>query len=945
MVPTSTTSKQLAKASVGKLKTLHLSAPLSPLRTNYARLPVERVKRVETKRIEPPQLRCETIPATHKFTITVEKPNPLEQTMTSNTDELWQYVDSNKISWATRCQCTQNCTALQLAPPPVNDDAAASAQLRTILSMAAHCVQNIVFAGEGCCTMSKSHAMAEAIQALGASRHLQAVRFADIADIEQVAEIVRALERCTTLTTLVCPIEAMNAPVVQRLLERSSSLRNITSVVENSTQFCHLRTAAAPDSTKRENILTIVNCNNATTLLLLAALGKLVPPHQLAWNQIRLLNVSLVADTYPRLKRETARLGYRWGPPSRAPTTIFGPRICAVGLHTLHNVGSAQPTGHAAITMHRGAARDAPEWSGIINKVSASIQTTIPRAGAAKPRTNKPAAAPPAPPPEAPEHKKPRRVRGVIATHAQKGQAEIAAEFASGDNDQPPPPPPEPTVAPPTLLCANPTCVNPTIDSSEIHTELVCTNGHETRVHKSCLAAMALRQSDDGECCPSDGCVDGVIAERALVRIDERGGRHVKSTAPPPPASATAKEPVPASVRQPTGGARKSKAAQRKEKKERQRAIKSEAIVATPLLATAVAAEPPLQPPQPTTPLVIDDSEQVRRLASGEVECTRIVAGTAKLLLVKINNKGKKGKKNPRHQVAAPKPVAPPGLLVVLNSDDDNNQPIEQCARSAATITAATITHPSEHSTVDGCIAQTEPLGIDDKGVETRYAAGATATTDCTATTAVINDDNTTITGAVLTTDIEEADGTESVGITTAPEQSSITGTADSTTRCYHNSTTADATNCRPSTAGNKHRRRGRRRNNNNNNKNNVAGTNAPTDDNVDLNSAAKQTKTSGNNGKENQNVQLPPSAGPSEQAMREASALLADANAQSMLARGVQAPAARVSGLDEFAVYAHALNRFMESAASEPISELMRESMVATAKQLGARAEALWHC
>jgi hypothetical protein len=41
-------------------------------------------------------------------------------------------------------------------------------------------------------------------------------------------------------------------------------------------------------------------------------------------------------------------------------------------------------------------------------------------------------------------------------------------------------------------------------------------------VHKSCLSALALRKCDGGECCPSDACAGGVVAEHTLVRIGEQ---------------------------------------------------------------------------------------------------------------------------------------------------------------------------------------------------------------------------------------------------------------------------------------------------------------------------------------------------------------------------------------------------------------------------------------
>jgi hypothetical protein len=631
-----------------------------------------------------------------------------------NTSEFWHYVISNKLSWATRCQCSSStCTTLQLAPPiAATSNSGERDQLCNVLRMAARCLLSIVFVGEGCCTMAQSPHMADALQSLGAAPHLRTVRFVDIPDFEQITPLLRALESSPVLMSMACPIEDYITPAVQRLLSRSQSLRNTTAVADDDTQFRHLHTAATFRNKQNVEIL-ISKCDDATAQRLVVELATLSATHQPHWKEIVLVGASIERRTYAQLARECARFGNDSITFNRALKPIDR-RACMAGMTGLSSIYDLVPDHGGGIDLaqfnvirfenHHGgdAEQSLRNTISFLHRNGVNFANSAPVKQSPTPATAAVAATPPPPPsapsaqPLDPPHVR-RRVRGAVATHAQKGPAELAAEFASAAEPATPPPP---TVERPVLLCANPICVNPVIDSSEIHAELVCTHGHETRVHKSCVPALALRKCDGGEHCPSKGCADGVVAEHTRVRIDEQGERHVKSAPSPPRASE--KAPAAPAQQQPTGGAHKSKAAQRKEKKERQGAIVAAklgpAVAATPLATptAVVAAKPRQQPPAPAAPLDIDEARLVR-LKNGEVECVCIGkknAGPEKLL-VKMK-KSNKPARQWRSTVGSPKQQQPtidsaPELIAA-----DAAVPTDTATAAAA---AATATSTSDNAT------------------------------------------------------------------------------------------------------------------------------------------------------------------------------------------------------------------------------------------------------
>jgi hypothetical protein len=232
--------------------------------------------------------------------------------MTSTTD-FWHYVQSNNISWATRCRCSNTCPALQLAPPSsVLASRHERDHLKRVLRMAAQCMLNIVFVGEGCGAMAQSPEMADTLSALGASTRLQTVRFVAIDDTDQIAPLLRALERCPKLMWLTCPIEAYLAPAVRRLESGSASLRLVTVVVDDAAQFRHLRAAAAASVRNKKQRIELTftnNCDDATALQLAAELTNLVALSQPNWTQILLANTAIKRSTYDQLKSICARSG------------------------------------------------------------------------------------------------------------------------------------------------------------------------------------------------------------------------------------------------------------------------------------------------------------------------------------------------------------------------------------------------------------------------------------------------------------------------------------------------------------------------------------------------------------------------------------------------------------------------------------------------------------
>jgi hypothetical protein len=506
-------------------------------------------------------------------------------------------------------------------------------------------VPSVVFAGDACAEMVQSPQLAGAVRQLAKAHRLQTVQFTDIANIGRMALLLRMLERCEALTRLVCSIEIFNDPAIQRLLERSRSLTKVGIVAEGVASFRYLSSLAnAVTTAKHQVLVTIPNCDDATAQQLAAEMAHLPP---VEWIDITLVNAEISSDTYVMLKQQCTRVG----------NSLVAGTIAPISLDRNECFDAANHFGYGDSVISDDAV-DVSKYNVIRFQRPGAYPE--PRARPAPLALAKPRVAVIAPP-EEPTRR--QRVRGAVASHAQKGPGEVAAEFAR--NNEPLAPPPPPAVTPPALLCANLACVNRTIDSSEIHIELVCSHGHETHVHKTCIAALELRQCDGGagDYCPHDGCADGVVAERTLVRIDEHGGRHVKSNA------AAAQAPV---VKTPTAaGAPKTRTSKkeerRKKKAERQRAAAPPAVTAV----EPAQPPPPTAPPTPQPPLVVDDSEHVRRLASGAVECVRATkAAGPTTLLVKI----KKGKpvRQWRGNVGSSKQQQQPGATAALEPAPEN---------------------------------------------------------------------------------------------------------------------------------------------------------------------------------------------------------------------------------------------------------------------------------
>jgi hypothetical protein len=212
----------------------------------------------------------------------------------------------------------------------------------------------------------------------------------------------------------------------------------------------------------------------------------------------------------------------------------------------------------------------------------------------------------------------------------------MAAEFAKGAECQEDVVDTELLHKPPTCLCANTDCVNRTIDHSEFHIELACQNGHIIRAHnKHCEAAL-------NGLCPD--CGVGIVGERTLVRINERGERIVKPAAPAVVAVAQVVAP-PIVAKEHAALPRKSKAALRRERRAQQQKTAAAATAAQAEPHKAVQQEHQSAPPPALT---IDDSEQVRRLAAGQVDGMRVQKATVKPLLVKVATKKKTAIKNNR---------------------------------------------------------------------------------------------------------------------------------------------------------------------------------------------------------------------------------------------------------------------------------------------------------
>lgn len=545
-------------------------------------------------------------------------------TMTCKIADLWVFVYLNSISWVKRCNISESCVVL--APPrSVMSTIDERGQLLTILRMAAQCVSGIVFVGDGCSAMAQSPEMADALNELSAAARLEYVRFDDIADIEEVATILRALELCATLKGLACSIEAHNAPAMQRLLGRSASLAFVVVVVANSTQVVHLRTTASCTHERRQ-ILTILNADDETARLLTTTLAAVTPqPQHIFWHEIRLHNVAITKSTFEALKHECVRIGNRFAIVSDAEVSRDGQDcVCTLVMTTLK---PRDNDSHNALFFCTD--RDVTGADCCGKCASAACVT-------------EPAASSPL---------KVRRVRIAAASHWQTGPAEMAPEFVTCAK-----PLPQPTAVPPpapvALQCANTKCVNAAIDHSEYHYEFAC----KRRVHMSCLAAVLKQRlceddNDGGDRCLSVGCTNHMISERILVRIDERGERHIK---PPPAAAAAAIAPP---IRAPIQ--RKSK----KDKRREQEALRQTAAASTDAIAVEVVAAhtaslspPPLLLPTAAAPLLIDDSEEVRARARGDVEHIRLTKSSPPPFMKTKKNKQRRGRPA---AAAKPPPVMP----------------------------------------------------------------------------------------------------------------------------------------------------------------------------------------------------------------------------------------------------------------------------------------------
>jgi hypothetical protein len=587
--------------------------------------------------------------------------------MTCTIVDFWFFVYQNNISWVKRCNRSESCVVL--APPrSVMSTIDERSQLLTILRMAAHCVSDIVFVGDGCSAMAQSPEMADALNELSAAAHLENVRFDDIADIEEVATILQALELCTTLKSLACSIEAHNAPAMQHLLGRSASLAFVVVVVANSTQFVHLRTTASCTHERRQ-ILTILNADDETARLLTTTLAEVAPePQHIFWHEIRLHNVAVTKSTFEALKHECVRIGNRFVIGADAQVSRDGRGcVCTLLMTTLQ---PRDNDSHNALFFCTDRDVTGADYCG--KCASAACAT-------------EPAASSPL---------KVRRVRSAAASHWQTGPAEMAPEFVTCAK-----PLPQPTAVPPpapvALKCANTMCVNPTIDHSEYHYEFAC----EHRVHKSCLAAvLSQRQCEDddndgADRCLRIGCTIGVMSERILVRIDERGERHIK--APAAAAAAAAEAPIAPPIRAPIQ--RKSK----KDKRREQEALRQTAAASTAVEVVTASLSPPplLLLPTAATPLLIDDSEKVRARARGDVEHIRLTKSTLPPFMKTKKNKQRRG----RPAAAKPLPVMPQdespfdsdrvpppiGVADALKASDDND------SNGAVMSTDAIVTAPA----------------------------------------------------------------------------------------------------------------------------------------------------------------------------------------------------------------------------------------------------------
>lgn len=541
-------------------------------------------------------------------------------------NKLWNYIETNQLDWAMRCVHTNDCHVLALKPQLTTE----RAHLRRVLRLAARSVSSIIFEGEEWIALAQSDDMNDALQQLGASRSLRCVEFVDVRDGEQLAPLLRALERCNDLTALAIPIEAYAAPAMQRLLtNQHHSLQFVAISVNRAEHIRHLRVAA---STHYATVLFVRAGDDAVQQQLACELEALDQTPN--WFEIHLHANKLEPATYEHLVSACSRSGHN-----------------RVGLRFAEPChGSLENINHDGYILAHENEIDLSKFNAVLfrndhlaNDVAAADEAKT--VGKAVARTVRPATAAvksvAAETPTTPKH---RHVRGFVATHCQQRPGEVAAEFALGKPAVVVSPPPEQPLVP-APLCANVSCVSRTIDYSDFHTELVCTNQqHTIRVHnKNCEAALC-------GVCPD--CGDAiVVGERTQVRINERGERIVK---PPAAAAVTVtQEPAPIAAAKQPAPPRKSNAALRRERRAQQKAAAAAAVA---MVVATEEAEPHKTVQQhhisPQLPLIIDDSERVRRLAMGQFEGTRVQKATLKPLFVNVATK--KTKKNTRSVVPTP---------------------------------------------------------------------------------------------------------------------------------------------------------------------------------------------------------------------------------------------------------------------------------------------------
>jgi hypothetical protein len=602
--------------------------------------------------------------------------------------QLWQYVQTNKL-WriATPCNCAGGRTALQLTLPAAGTDL--TTHVHAVLGYAARCIRSLALAGAGCNALAQSSDMADALQALGASDSLRAVRFEPSVDTDRLAPLLHSLENNKALESFACSIEAYVTPAIQRLVEARSAA-DITVYVDDIAQLRFLRSAAAATATRAIASLHVSACTDATALQLAAVLAA-VP--SLRCREIRLLQCAISQRTLATLERQCIRLGNSCATLLCADVPLER-RQCTASAHqlkcespsverrdvSLFNVilftrptramikGKAvTPSGTVFSTVR--AAPPVPMSSPMFGAPWPPALVDVPPAQVVVAPVPPPP--PPAPAKEVAPVQKPRRVRGVVATHCQRGPGEMAAEFAKVAECQ------EDVVdtelhKPPTCQCANTDCVNRTIDHSEFHIELACHNGHIIRAHnKHCEAAL-------NGLCPD--CGVGIVGERTLVRINERGERIVKPAAPAVVAVAQVVAP-PIVAKEHAALPRKSKAALRRERRAQQQKTAAAATAAQAEPHKAVQQEHQSAPPPALT---IDDSEQVRRLAAGQVDGMRVQKATVKPLLVKLATKKKTAIKNNRRWSDAHELTADAEQTTIITAISDDNADEEQKDHAAA---------------------------------------------------------------------------------------------------------------------------------------------------------------------------------------------------------------------------------------------------------------------